>query len=315
MLTLQNRLVGRIGWVGLLVPLVAGCGAPPQARQTLRMRDLGTPAARKAAASDFWMRANVPDLRGLGYKRIAIAEFVVEFVTQKRELTADLDEYRRAHPEAQQRAGGAVQNVTVSYPNEYDYPAALYKLCCNELKRRGFEVLPMEVVAAASAYRRFETETDDLIEVKDAYSSGSDTGRVRKLSVRALPGLAIIRGGGDQDVESIEEALRQELKADVLLRVRVRLGTFSGHATLERGSVVRVTAPHVSGTISAERSLVSEESVIAEGQPGGGGWQVRVNLPKYQAAVTAMFPVYIEMAFDSADVAPRPAGQPAPRKS
>jgi hypothetical protein len=129
---------------------------------------------------------------------------------------------------------------------------------------------------------------------------------VRKLSLRSLPGLAIVRSGGDQDVEPIEEALRQELKADVLLRIRVRVGTFSGHATLERGSVVRVVAPGVSGAILAERSLVSEESVIAESKSGLGGWETRVNLPKYQAALKSMFPVYIGMAFDSADVAPRP---------
>ena len=148
--------------------------------------------------------------------------------------------------------------------------------------------------------------------MQDAYASASDTGRIRRLSLQTVPGLSIIRGGGDRDVETIDEALRAELKADVLLRIRVRAGTFSGHATLERGSVIHVTAPHVSGTISAERSLISEDWVLAESQPVLGGWQARVNLPRYQAAIRAMFPAFVAMAFDSAEAAPRPDSAPAP---
>jgi hypothetical protein len=276
------------------------------------MRDLTSPQARKAAANHFWLRTNVPDLRGLGYHRIAIAEFVVEFVTAKRELTTDLDEYLRTHPEAKERASGAVQNIEIAYPNEFDYPAMLYELLCKDLTGRGFEVLPLRQVASASAYRSFEgTPESSTVELEDAYASASDTGRVRRLSIRPMPGLSVIRGGGGRAVEAIEEALREELKADVLLRIRVRVGTFNGHATLERGSVVHVVAPHVSGTISAERSLISEEWVLAETQPALGGAQARVSLPQYWAAARAMFPVFIAMAFDSADTAPRPTSAPA----
>lgn len=302
------------GWAGATLLLTTGCTAPPQARETVRVRDLATPAARTAAADHFWMRVNVPDLRGLGYRRVAIAEFVVEFVTAKVELTSDLEELLRQHPEVQERAGGAVQSVEVVYTNEYDYPTALYKLCCEDLTRRGLEVLPARVVVAASAYRRFETEPGDaVIELNDTYAGASDTGRIRRLSLRTVPGLGIVRGGGDQDVEVIAEALREELNADVVLRIRLRLGTFSGHATLERGSVIHAVTQHTSGTISTERSLISDEWVIAESQAVLGGWQTRVNLPKHRAALAAMCPVFIQMAFDSADVAPRPASTLAPK--
>ncbi|MEW6251584.1 MAG: hypothetical protein AB1716_13125 [Planctomycetota bacterium] len=292
---------------GFVALLAVGCSAPPPARQTTRVRDLESPAARREAAQLFWRRADVPDLRGHGYRRIAIAEFVVEFVTAKRELTADLEEYFRQNPGVQ-RPGGAVQNVEVVYPNEYDYPATLYQLCCDDLKQRGFEVVPAAEVARAAAYQRFEVEPEDkTVELKDTDVGPSDTGRVRRLSLRSLPGLSIIRGAGDQAFEAAAEALRRELHADVVLCVRVRAGTFSGHATLERGSRVRVVAPDVAGTLSAERSLVSEEWVVAESRAVLGGWQLRVNLPKYQRAVAALFPVYIAMAFDSAESAPHAA--------
>lgn len=298
--------------IGLALLLAAGCVATPQSRQTVRMRDLTTPQARKAAANHFWLRTNVPDLRGLGYRRIAIAEFAVEFVTAKRELTTDLEDYLRTHPEDQARASGAVQNIEISYPNEFDYPAMLYDLLCKDLTQRGFEVVPLREVAAAPSYNWFEgTRESFMIQMEDAYASASDTGRVQRLSIRPLPGLVVVRGGGDRAVETVEQALREELRADVVLRIRVRLGAFSGHATLERGSVIHVDAPHVSGTITAERSLISEEWVLAERQQALGGWQARVSLPQYWAAVRTMFPTFIAMAFDSADAAPRPS--PAPR--
>jgi hypothetical protein len=270
------------------------------------MSDLATPADRKAAADHFWLRLNVPDLRGAGLRRVAIAEFVVEFVTAKRELTADVQEYLRAHPEIEKHAGGTVQNIALVYPNEYDFPARLHRILCQELTGRGLEVLPVAAVRAADAYRQFETATDGG-EVDLAHSDAgvSDVGNVRRVSRRSLPGLTIIRGGGDRDPDAIAEKLRTELGADVVLRVRIRAGTFSGHATLERGSVIQVVAADVAGTILAERSLVSDESVIAESKQVVGGWQARVNLPAYDAALQAMFPAFIAMAFDSAESAPK----------
>ena len=133
---------------------------------------------------------------------------------------------------------------------------------------------------------------------------------MKTLALWSTPDLSILRSGGDQGMESIDVDLLRELKVDVVLRVRVRVGTFSGHATLERGSIVHVCAPDVNGALLANRSLVSEEWVIAESKHVMGGWQVRVNLPIYDRALRDMFPAFIAMGLESAETAPRASAAP-----
>ena len=154
-------IIARVS-VGIAIAalLLGGCTATPSSRVTVRVRDLSNPAARRAAANRFWLRANVPDLRGAGYKRIAIAEFVVEFVREKRELTADLEDYAARHADDRKRATGQTQSIDVRYPNEFDFPPLLYKLFCEDLTARDLEVVPVSDVVSAAAYGRFETEPD-----------------------------------------------------------------------------------------------------------------------------------------------------------
>lgn len=238
---------------------------------------------------------------------MAIAEFSLEFVRSKRELTADLSQLISQQPELAKKASGTVQSVDVVYPNEHDFPAPLYKMFCEELESRGLEVLPAAALRAASAYRRFQTSPPGtVLTLENAYDGSSDTGRIASIALRSVPELALLRGGGDEDAESIEADLLKELNVDVLLRVRVRVGTFSGHATLERGSVVRVCTSDLNGSLLANRSLVSDTWVIADMRERGGGWEVRVNLPRYEEALRRMFPPFIAMAFESVESAPKP---------
>jgi hypothetical protein len=291
--------------------LCAGCAAPPNPRQAIRLQDLNTPGARSAAANHFWLRANVPDMRSFGYKRIAIAEFAVECVASKRELTQDLSAIAAQNPQMRGELSGNVQSIEVAYPNAYDFPGLMYTVLRDQLASRGLEVLPVDTVVSAPAYSRYQPQpSGELVKLDEYYAGGSDTGRVKSLRIYSLPGLRIIQGGGDQDVATIDADLLRDLKADVVLRIRVRVGTFSGHATLERGSAVHVTTPHVNGALYADRSLCSEEWVIASTTKQLGSWFVTVNLPRYQEALRSMFPPFIAMAFDSAEGAPQPTAQP-----
>lgn len=274
------------------------------------MSDLGSAEARRAAANQYWMRANLPDLRGFGYKRVAVAEFAVELVTSKLELTQDLEAYTDRNPKAKEQLEGAVQRIEIAYPNAYDYPGLLYGILRDDLTSRGFDVIPPQTVMSASAYQRYEVEPNGTsVKLDQSYAGGSDTGRVQSVRIYSVPPLRILKGGGDSDLEAIDTELLRELKADIVLRIRIRAGTFCGHATLERGSVVHVTTAHVFGNMYANRSLVSEEWAIADRKQGVGGWTTIANLARYQAALRDMFPAFIAMAFDSADAAPKPTAQ------
>ncbi len=115
--------------------------------------------------------------------------------------------------------------------------------------------------------------------------SGSDTGRVKQLTVYSADGLAVIRGAGDVDIETVEAEMLEELSADVILRVRIRVGTYGGHPSLERGSTVWVRSPNVAGNLTSDRSLISNIRVVEEERDEFGGVALDIRVVRYEQGV------------------------------
>lgn len=92
----------------------------------------------------------------------------------------------------------------------------------------------------------------------------------------------------------------QEIGADVAARARFRVGVFRGRATIERGSQVWVLSRHMYGTMELTRSLVSDQSVLAEDEFRVVRDNIyRVNSEKYLAVMRALFPTLIALGFES----------------
>lgn len=270
--------------VSLTIALVAGCASTPAEPppKIASAAQLANPELQAKYASVYWRRNSVPDMRQDGYKRVAVTEFAIEFVTAKIE-------------------GDKRKNIAYSQFLFDSLPRELYAIFVQEVQRHRVEVLPTATVTKSRAYMRFDTVANGYRPAMDGvYYASSDTGRTQQIEIYSAPGLKILKGAGNADIEAVESDLLKEIGADVALRVRLRLGSFAGHATLERGSTVWVLSRDVAGNLSQEKTLASDIRIIEEEK----GELVDVWVPKYRAAVLEMFPPLISMAFLSREAAP-----------
>jgi hypothetical protein len=270
----------------LPIVLVAGCASPPIAPppRIASAAQLANPELRAKYASAYWHRNNVPDMRQYGYQRVAITEFAVEFITSKIE-------------------GNARKDVAYSQYLFDMLPEKLYAMFVQELAQQKVEVLPVAAVTRSRAYMRFDTIGNGYRPAMEGVNyASSDTGRVKQIEIHSAPGLKVLKGAGGADMESVEADLLKEVRVDVALRVRLRLGCFAGHATIERGSTVWVLSRDVAGNLSQEMTLASDIRII-EAEKGA---TLDVWVPKYRAAIEEMFPPLIAMAFLSRESALTP---------
>jgi hypothetical protein len=250
--------------------------APPPIASAADLTDANVQAKY---ANAYWKRHSVPNMRQYGYKRIAVVEFAVEFVTSKREES---------------------DTKHISY-SQYLYdnlPTELHNIFCQELRSHDLTVVSPQTLRGSRSYARFEVAPDGYEPSMDgAHYSSSDTGRVKKIKIYSADGLKIIKGAGTDDIEDAEADLLKELSADVALRVRIRVGFFNGHASIERGSVVWVLSKDVAGNLTADRSLVSDIEVVESTK----GSTIDIFVPRYEQAMREMFPAFIAMAFMSGE--------------
>jgi hypothetical protein len=100
-----------------------------------------------------------------------------------------------------------------------------------------------------------------------------------------------------EDVERVSSDLLAELAADVVLRMRLRVGVYHGRATIEAGSVIDVVTPRQVGDVESIRTLVSDEDVLdmPAGQAASQPTYV-VNSAKFRDAVARLVVPYLGMA-------------------
>lgn len=285
--TCWTRLV--YGIVAIVVTGTCGCASSKSSQSfaappVVGAKDLADPEARAKYANAYWKRHDVPLLRPYNYKSVAIAEFAVEFVTQKMEESKKLDV---VYP----------QYLVNSLPDE------LYAAFVKELKDRGLTVTDTNDVFRSRPYMRFKvSRVLESVKMSNDAGAASDTGRIKQLAIYSISGLGVIEGAGGADIESVEAELLEELNVDVILRIRIRVGVLDGHASMDRGSIIWVLSRHVAGNLIADRSLVSDIQVIdTEKNPMMQSRSVNVSVSRYSAAMRELFDALIGMAFLSAE--------------
>lgn len=177
----------------------------------------------------------------------------------------------------------------------------LYAMLVVELLARGIEVIPRETLRATDAYQRLQTQKySEATLVDEPNLTSSDTGRITKVAVRPATGLRLITGAAGEPVEAVEADLLNELAADAVIRARIRVGVTQGRAAVERGSTVWVLTRDSAGNLTADRSLISEGSVIDDNQTDPATSRgLAIHGDRFAKAIRSLFPPYLAMAFEA----------------
>jgi hypothetical protein len=283
--------------------VLAGCRTAPE---TLGAADLRGADAPADTASEYWKQEGAPPMGEAGSRRVAIVEFSVEYVTVKHESPFQSQFMAGAPPVTPVTAGLAVsglQRRQVSFGESLcaELPDELYAMFVAQLVERGFFVLSPERVCGSRAYQRFETAAmDDGSFLQRLNYVSSDTGSIKKMVAYPASGYRLVGEANDGDAEEVELALLDEVGADLALRVRVRVGVYRGHATVERGTVVNVLSRDATGSLNAERSLLSDVEVIDDKRfKAVKGQTVTVDALSYRSAMRRVFPPYMALGYEA----------------
>ena len=291
-----------------------GCHAAPVA---FRPDQLDTDSKRRLFAADYWRRFGLPtDLR-LESTRAVVSEFIVEFVTEKRESGGMISKRQSVVnvPTSLVGAGleaSGINRKVIEYGPSLpqSLPDEMYDVFVTVLRERGCVVIAPEAVISSKTYEQIASrDTDGTPFLQRLNPIASDTGRVMKAVFRPAKGLKVLAADDLAAVERAEMVLVTELEADISIRARFRLGVFDGRASFDRGSIVLITGPRLAGSLASTRSLLSEEEVVAAREfiPVKGGVS-KVDAQRYRATVLELFPLFVSMGLD------KPLGDDLPRE-
>lgn len=283
-----------------LTLLLAGCFAPVERESDPSPSTID----RIIGPEHYWVRDDLPPLKELEARTVAIAEFTVEFVKGK---------YARFEPAAlrvdpiQYAPAGAglvvlgIGRQRADYGEELmkDLPTQLYEDFVRAIEKREVEVVPMQSVTNSAAYKKFKLRESDASNILLYLNPvGSDTGRIRSYIELPVQGLGVVDGATEGETEEVEAAIIKELGVDVVVRARFRIGVHQGRASVERGSEVTLLGNNILGSLSSSRSLSSDESITKDGSfLPIRGYLYEVDPGKYRAAMKTLFPTYLELGF------------------
>ena len=291
-----------------LITAIAGCKSTEPDR-VYTYQDLQSSGTRKNAAHVYWARHDVLNLRELGYKRIAIAEFTVEFVTEWVQPPKPLSEVEiqrlekaKVTPPTGPDQPGTVRRSAEVNPGLYERVTEdLYVMFVKQCRQRGLEVVPSEEVHNAFGFRQLRKTSGPETQIYHYDSHNNpDVGWPMQTSAYPARGLGIILGSSWDQVEDPEVTLLQETGADVALRVRLRVGLHRGHVALQRGSKIKIVSRDVAGLMLAERSVISPEPVIIPDEFKTLDDRIdRIDPEIYPGTVREIFPTFAALAFES----------------
>lgn len=280
----------------LLPLLLLGCKAPP--------RTLAQTRATDRADSDLWHARGNATLQSPG--RLALAEASVQFVTSKFETGDDRQAaFIPPHPVFLAASAAGVGRKDIEFDDDaLDRIAAeINHALESELTARGWRLVPTPDILAADAYARFDTLPPDQVhDVRQVNLAATDTGRVRTMRVHPAGATGVITGPTGRRESHARQALLQELGADALLRVIIRVGVYQGRASFEEGSRLLLTTPNAHADLTARHSLLSDRSVLTDEATNG---DFIVSEQAYLDATRNTAPLFVSRALDALSPADR----------
>ncbi len=239
-----------------------GCHAPPV---IVDSRDSSDAIERRLLEEAIWGLPEKTPSDATG-ARAAVMECTVEFITMK-----------QVTPSARQAMlGGAFTPLTaivelsgvfrrrVTYPSETQLELALrvYDALVARLLARGYDVIEADRVVASRTLRNLDGSAVDFSSlVYHLNMIGGDTGRIGEF--RAVPAhpLPALHDEEDDTLEFAERALLAEFDADLVIRLRLRVGLYKGRVSIEQGSSIHIACGSEDPPVESVRSVVSEAFV------------------------------------------------------
>jgi hypothetical protein len=308
------RASGRLRVVSLMASLFvtilsAGCSAMPKAASELGSTSSSTDSAANrdpvALSDQYWKRSRPheigftpgriifveekdgqPDVELTAGRRIAITEFAVEFVNVQFQKPFGRQPMFKAPiipvPSLMllvhlgfELSGIARRQTPMPEDDQQATSEALYAAFEQYLRERGMVVIPRKAVAASPSYAKLKSRPS--VNSSPALFLNpvlSDTGIAMRTEMVSAPGLGITTCGA-ADLADAEARISGETGADVVMAVRLRVGTYRKKAALEQNSVIRLKAATGQTTFTARHSLLSDGEVAA--RPSRNRIGVRMN--------------------------------------
>ena len=149
----------------------------------------------------------------------------------------------------------------MSTADQVQISQALRDVFERHLRENGLIIVPQTDVTASAGYANLKPRPS----VSSSWAQflkpvTTDTGVVLRTHTVAAPGLGVATCGSAA-LASAESEIKRETDADVVMAVKLRVGTYHQKAALEQNSSIRWTAADRSITLTAQKTLVSESNV------------------------------------------------------
>ena len=244
-------------------------------------------------------------------RRVAISEFAVEFVGVqfqkpfghqpmiKPPLIPIPSPMLPVH--LGMEVGGVGRRVTpMPEDDQLATSEALYAAFERYLSECGLVVVPREAIVASAARAKFKSQpavNSSLSRFLNLVST--DTGVVMRTHTVAARGLGVATCGA-AELAAAESQIKAETHADVLLAVRLRVGTYHKKAALEQQSVIRQLAATGSIILTSRKSLLSDGEVTDEShfRPVVGRIEP-VHQGQFVHELEEVLPTFVGLAFPS----------------
>jgi hypothetical protein len=266
------------------------------------------PAKLEKKAGDYLELDEFEDIQKKKPKKMAVSEFTVTFVTQA------LD----------QGSGGILQLAGVGKKNfeygeelEKRLTEELYRIFVDQMKAKGFEILPREQLVASPFYQAFVGQIDP--KTKSAFYSAAHAGSggvASKAKVRSPEGMKDLPWSGkDEEINEQNEARMIEgLGLDGVFHANVTIGLFKAkHACVEIGTKIshrlgfKTSKDKKTGEIEygyvdwGDAGLTTGLYMEEEIQTGkdfksGEGTEVAFDQAKFEDSVDRMWTAVVKMA-------------------
>lgn len=246
---------------------MGGCYSAPSHISAL---NLDNPGDLAVAAPKYWDAKDLSTEAFAPRPRVAIVEFSVEYVTEKRlglfgsRPVADVGEISITGGIAD-IVGFGRESLELDEETMKSLPGAILPHFEQRLVQAGFEILPPGRVVESGAFQSLPgLKPGDLYPVVYHNLIGSDTGRPKEVRVFPSTDLKVLDGDSLAQREAIRQLLAQ-CGGEIGLIVRIRVGADDGFASIEQDSEIRVISaggPDIpAGRLTALRSILSDATI------------------------------------------------------
>ena len=256
-------------------------------------------------------RAGPPDEELTKGRRVAITEFSVEFVdvqfrnpfghpTTIKSSSAPMSTPTMPDQPGMELFGVGTKTTPMSMADQINASQALHDIFERHLRENGLIIVPQNAVTACAGYAKLKPRPS----VSSSWAlflrpESTDTGVVLRTHTVAAPGLGVATCGAAA-LASAEAEIKRETNADVVMAVKLRVGTYHQKAALEQNSIIRWTVAKGPILLTAQKALVSDADVTDASRfvPVAGRIE-QDHQDKFIRQLEEMLPAFIGLAFPS----------------